>query len=137
MKVLFLIIDVVCVMIVPGLMFIPIFRTVRENIEPLIGVRYRRYVAIVIALIAGTQYTYFDYTDLIKGTVTRWVYGPSESPLETSNYKIVGMTHLVSYPDTSACFADNSGCKYSFDSGRHFDVVTFFNQTADTFRAKD
>jgi hypothetical protein len=62
---------------------------------------------------------------------------PPKAPEGIQAYKVTGLRRVIAFPDSSQCFRDNSGCTYRFESGRRFQIASFYRQVMDVFKATD
>jgi hypothetical protein len=60
---------------------------------------------------------------------------PPKAPEGIPAYKVTGLRRVVAFPDSSQCYRDNSGCTYRFESGRRFQIASFYRQVRDVFKA--
>jgi hypothetical protein len=70
------------------------------------------------------------FTGFVRGQATHKAH-------VDATFTIVGANNVRSYASNAPCFVQNSGCNYTFVSGRRFKITSLFRQVADQFVSVD
>ena len=74
-----LLLEVILVMLVPGLMVKPMYDAVHGNLRSIRNERLRISLAIFVAVAASLLYSYYDYPDFFNRCFAYFIHGHSES----------------------------------------------------------